>query len=151
MNTIDFVIESNKIEGIFRKPTEEEIEEHDRFVGLQFVSVWDLERFVSVYQPGAVIRDSKGLDVIVGNYIPPKGTPNMSRLVQSILDNSEYKTPHEVHVEYETLHPFTDGNGRSGRALWAWHMMKTVGNYKLGFLHTFYYQTLKESRKRSWV
>lgn len=43
----------------------------------------------------------------------------------------------------------TDGNGRSGRALWAWMMLCRGGSYgrakviELGFLHTFYYQTLE--------
>jgi hypothetical protein len=35
--------------------------------------------------------------------------------------------------------PTTDGNGRSGRALWLWCMR---GRAPLGFLHQFYYQTL---------
>ena len=48
----------------------------------------------------------------------------------------------ETHVRYELLHPFLDGNGRSGRALWLWLM----GQAPLGFLHTFYYQTLSAAR-----
>ena len=40
-------------------------------------------------------------------------------------------------------HPFTDGNGRSGRALWLWQMNNHA---PFGFLHTFYYQTLENSR-----
>lgn len=50
----------------------------------------------------------------------------------------EADPPWEVHIAYEMLHPFTDGNGRSGRMLWAWQMR----NFPLDFLHTFYYQTL---------
>jgi hypothetical protein len=51
--------------------------------------------------------------------------------------------PLEAHVRYETLHPFTDGNGRTGRALWYW-MMVGSSRADLGFLHAFYYQTLKK-------
>lgn len=52
-------------------------------------------------------------------------------------------TPMRAHVEYETLHPFMDGNGRSGRVLWAWQMRRDGRDpLQLGFLHAFYYQAL---------
>jgi hypothetical protein len=59
--------------------------------------------------------------------------------------NDYYADPYILHVEYEQLHPFTDGNGRSGRAMWL-YAMKKCGRLEqglnLGFLHAFYYQTL---------
>ena len=53
-------------------------------------------------------------------------------------------TPFGIHLRYETLHPFMDGNGRSGRILWAWQMLHhdIAPGIRLGFLHAFYYQTL---------
>jgi Fic family protein len=36
-----------------------------------------------------------------------------------------------------------DGNGRSGRAIWLWQMLRQEGGAPLGFLHHFYYQTLE--------
>ena len=144
MNDIEFVTESNKIEGALREPTSLELAEHLRFVSLKRVVVEDLIRFVSIYQKGAVLRNKIGLNVRVGSHYPPNGGPEIVRKLKNLLDlaNMGLTTPHTLHCDYEDLHPFTDGNGRSGRALWAWMMQKN-GGYPLGFLHHFYYQTLE--------
>lgn len=135
------VRESNKIEGIVREPTDEEMDEAVRFMELDEVTVADLERFVSIYQPSAILRRPVGLDVRVGGYVAPPGGPRIEQQLTELLrDIKAGLDPYEAHLRYETLHPFSDGNGRSGRMLWAWQM----GPFKinLGFLHTFYYQTL---------
>ena len=54
----------------------------------------------------------------------------------------ECSSAYVLHCRYESLHPFTDGNGRSGRALWLW-MMGGIEEAPLGFLHTWYYQSLE--------
>ncbi len=146
MDTYDFVRESNRIENILRQPTKEEMNEHNKFISLPIITIQHLVDFVGVYQPEARLRDRAGLNVRVGQHIPPAGGQQIAYKLQELLDNVDSMTPHEAHVEYETLHPFTDGNGRSGRALWAWHMMQIEGAYPLGFLHHFYYQSLGGSR-----
>lgn len=142
-----FIRESNGIEGIHRDPTTEEINEHNRFINLRVVTVDDLTLFVSIYEEGELLRENYGMDVRVGNHRPPPGNPNMRLSVSCLLESAKLKTPFQLHHEYESLHPFTDCNGRSGRALWAWHMMRTQGHYSLGFLHSFYYQSLDAGRK----
>lgn len=141
MNAIDFITESNKIEGIHRPPRKAEVKEFHRFMNLPEVTLGDVQKFVSVYQPDAVLRDKPHLNVRVGSHIAPMGGPEIVDDLKSLLSDKGI-TPYQRHIEYENLHPFTDGNGRSGRMLWAWEMRQIP----LGFLHMFYYQTLDQSR-----
>lgn len=149
---ISFIIESNKIEGINRHPTTEEIAEYNRFIDLPIIQVPDLEQFVSVYQPGAALRRAGQPNVRVGNYLCPSSGPDIETRLMDILEGmqddagSNQRRAWHIHCEYEGLHPFTDGNGRSGRMLWAWCMGHDAAT-SLGFLHRFYYQTLQYSRR----
>ena len=134
-----FVIESNAIEGIDREPTEAEIRAHVRFLEGEVV-VAALESFVAAVQPGAELRRLRGMDVRVGNHVPPRGGAAILASLIPLLRAD--LSPFERHIHYETLHPFMDGNGRSGRVLWL-HDMGGIEHVPLGFLHTFYYQTLR--------
>lgn len=139
----DFVKESNRIEGILREPTDDEMCAHITFLETRDLTIKDLEEFVAVIAPGHVLRDKSGFNVRVGNHIAPAGGPEIRAQLQIILDFVEGgELAWRIHTAYEDLHPFTDGNGRSGRALWLWQM----GSAPLGFLHQFYYQTLENQR-----
>ncbi len=149
-----FIEESNKIEGIFRLVTPQELEAHKRLLALTEIDIADLQRFVEVIAPGKLLRNKVGRDVCVGGHVPPAGCPEIEHLLMDILRDAADGDPYFVHHHYEMLHPFMDGNGRSGRALWLW-MMKKRGalNHalQLGFLHAWYYQSLQHSQLQSAI
>ncbi len=136
MDIVEFVKESNRIERIYREPLHEEVQEMTRFMSLSTITINELEAFVSVYQPDAKLRDKYDMNVRIGSYYPPFGGPEIRKELEFIL--SADINHHHLHIKYEKLHPFTDCNGRSGRALWAHKRRNTSG----GFLLNFYYDAL---------
>ncbi len=144
----DFIKETNRIEGL--GVGSEDVKAHERLFELHEITIPDMENFVHTIQPGALLRDRTGMNVRVGRHTPPPGGITVMTDLKIILDRctADVESPYSLHCKYETLHPFMDGNGRSGRALWAWQMI-TYYDYQLqlGFLHKFYYQTLDNLRQ----
>jgi hypothetical protein len=144
---VAFQAESNRIEGIY-SVRQGEVEALQILLAAKEITIPVLVDYISVIQPSAQIRSYDGVPgVRVGRHIaPPSGFDLMNDL-RSLLArvNARVITPYTAHCCYETLHPFTDGNGRSGRALWLW---MHNGEASLGFLHQFYYETLDALQER---
>jgi Fic/DOC family len=145
MDTYEQVAESLRIEGIDRPPTEAEITEHQRFMRLETLSISELEAFLKIYRPGARLRMYPGQDVRIGSHVPPKGGEHILAQLHALLTdiNAKKIDAWSAHVQFEALHPFSDGNGRCGRICW-YFSMRDTSRVDLGFLHAFYLQTLNK-------
>lgn len=135
----DFMQESLHIEGILRPPFEHEMAGLEAFRRMiRPPTVMELTALCKTFQANAQLRDKLGLDVVVGNHFPPRGGQGIADNLKRLLDNSRDYTAFRLYCAFEALHPFTDGNGRTGRALWLWRM----GGHPQSFLKSFHYQTL---------
>ena len=134
-----FLRESLEIEGITRSVTTAEMDATINFLSLN-ASVDSVVELQQVYAPGYPLRTQPGMNVRVNRYVAPHGGPQVRASLEKLLTVDD---PWRCHVEFELLHPFMDGNGRTGRAVWALKMLQAGENpFGLSFLHRFYYQTL---------
>lgn len=145
-NLMAFLKESRAIEGLVGRIRPEEKRAAVPFLAAEYQTVDTMCRLVSGLQPRAILRSQFGVNVRVAEYAPPQGGPSIVRALERLLRwCKEHRTPagaYEGHVLYEMLHPFTDGNGRSGRVLWLWMMHGALPRGAMSFLHAFYYQSL---------
>lgn len=74
------------------------------------------EEYKGVFRP---------IQVRVGNHVPPK-PEDVKREMSKWLKDYKTLTPKEAHIRFETIHPFVDGNGRTGRMI-MWWMERKIG------------------------
>lgn len=144
-----FVAESNEIEGIYRV-LDHEIDAHKLLLSKKVLNVAAISFFVRVVA-GASIRDNPLLNVRVGEHVPPRGGKFVVDELAAILKSATFNKEncYVIHQKYEHLHPFMDGNGRSGRAIWLWQRVKFGPKPTLTFRHHFYYEALENWRQET--
>lgn len=141
-----FVKESFQIEGI--DLTDETLdsytEKHIDFTLLTNLELKDLINLHSSLGINGGLRENFRDDVRIRNYTPPLGGSLIRSYLENYLLSLPDLTPYQAHFDFVNLHPFLDGNGRLGRAIWLWKMTfgRTTWDYYNSFLQTWYYQSL---------
>lgn len=88
-----------------------------------FPTVRDVYLMGKLVEPGANFDGLRKIRVTVnGERLPePEQIP---RLLEKLWEARILYTPDEFYVEFERVHPFVDGNGRTGKILHNWILGK---------------------------
>jgi hypothetical protein len=117
----EFTRVNNRMAGIAREPTAAEISAHRGLLAINALRVENLELFVHHIAPGAGLRGADDVE------LPAETESADLRADLSIILTAarmRSASPDRLHRVYRMLHPFTDANGRCGRALWMWQVMR---------------------------
>lgn len=157
VDMMEYVRNSNLIENIDSgKEDRRSARAWNWFIDQPVISVpvlLELHRRITHGQlPKGEAGEFRRVQVYVGNHIPP--APGLviaqtGNWLWDLMEQVETLDPKEMHIRFETIHPFVDGNGRTGRMLMWWHEHRQG---KIPTLISFenrsaYYQWFTEARK----
>lgn len=139
LNAKTYIRESNLIEGI-----NDPKQDAQSLKAWEYLSGWDnvgekqLLEVHKIITKGQLPRYESGyyrnVNVYVGNYTPPNARLAKHLIYNWVLDlHHDYNKlePLLMHIRFEKIHPFIDGNGRTGRMFYWWHSLKKGKEPKL--------------------
>lgn len=159
-----FVEESDAIERIYHKGVSQYLHDHmstamhviNEAEAGRLVDSRDIHKQLMRETLGDEAGKYRTVTVRVGNFFPvdPITVPHAMELfceyIKAIIENKDQMTDDErhdyswkAHAYYEMCHPYTDGNGRSGRLLWLG--LRLI----LGLRPTIVYESEKENYYRA--
>jgi hypothetical protein len=83
------------------------------------VTLKTIEKLGEIVEPGRNARGIRRVGVRVGDHVCPSPS-DVPRLLSRWVDMQTAMTASEAYKEYELIHPFVDGNGRTGKILFNW-------------------------------
>ena len=127
-NLVEFIIESNAIEGEYsRKAFVDSLAAWEFAIERKHADIGQLIRELHFIIMRNINHDVAGRirtsGVRVGTYVAPPASALPELLNKWIVDYWDVYTEKEItqaHIDFEKVHPFVDGNGRVGRMLMNW-------------------------------
>lgn len=152
-----YITESNAIEGIFDEAEVAQSLKAWHFLQEQteisHAVICQIQRIITQNQDNlndkqrGYYRSHSGTEVTVGGRHAPAAIM-VDDLMRGWLEEMAQMSPLIAHIRFESIHPFTDGNGRTGRMIYWWHCIQ-VG--KVPFLYEgkkrdIYYKLFDQER-----
>lgn len=138
---IEFINESNYIEREYNEEALEDSLEAWKYIKklnkIDLNSVLETHRILMNRLNNRIAGKMRNCNVRVGYNICPDYTLVNGLLNEWLRLHSNAKTEEKIklaHVVFESIHPFEDGNGRTGRLILNWQRIKN--NLPLLIIHT---------------